>query len=78
MAEKAYILGGAGIKYTKKFNSSIKDFINNYNQLIENDLPEAMEEYFGGWQNLINIIESSKDNKEKSKALWEISREITY
>ena len=78
MAEKASLLGKETGKYNKEFNSSSREFLNNYNQFMESNLPKAMEKYFENWKESINQIKNVKDNEEKSNILWDISRKITY
>jgi len=78
MAEKASILGSAGMKYTKEFNTAIRDFINTYNQFMKDVLPQAMLNYFVEWKQQIDIISRPVENSKKINILWTLSRKITY
>lgn len=78
MAEKASILGNNENKYLKEFNLSTKEFINNYNQFMESNLPDSMMDYFKHWEDLIEDIEKTNDVDVKSTILWNISRNIVY
>lgn len=78
MAEKASVLGYSGDKYTREFNTALRDFINKYEQFQNNDLTISMSEYFKEWSDIINLLKESNNINGKSKILWEISRKITY
>lgn len=77
MAEKASVLGGAGDKYRKEFNSATRDFMNNYNQFMEANLPKSMITYFSHWKDSLDSLEKTKDLHEKTRILWSVSRKIS-
>lgn len=78
MAEKVSCLGYAGNKYTKKFNTAFREFVNKYEQFLKENLTHYMYDYFENWNNLVKVARNSNDITKKSNILWEISRKITY